>query len=79
MVTCTLSILGYYALMLFDSGSTQSFISIFFVSQAGFTVEPLLHVWSVDTPVGVDLVTENRVKDGQVIIAGRTISVVLKI
>ena len=38
-----------------------------------------MHVLSVGIPVGVDLVTENRVKDGQVVIAGRTIRVDLKV
>ena len=38
-----------------------------------------MHVLSVDTPAEVDLVTKNRVKDGQVVIAGRTIHVDLKV
>jgi len=50
-----------------------------FVSQTGFTVEPLLYVLYVSTPVGVDLVIENRIKDGQVIVAGQIISVDLKV
>ncbi|XP_022973318.1 uncharacterized protein LOC111471874 [Cucurbita maxima] len=71
--TCTLSILGHFALTLFDSGSTHSFVSLPFVKQAGFVVEPLIHILSVGTPAGVDLVTKNRVKDGQMVIAGQTI------
>ena len=70
MVTGTLSILGHFALTLFDSGSTHSFVSLPFVSQAGFVVEPLMHVLSVGTTARVDLVTENRLKDGQAVIAG---------
>ena len=38
-----------------------------------------MHVLSVGTPAGVDLVTKNRVKDGQVVIVGRTIHVDLKV
>ena len=49
IVTCTLSILGHFTLMLFDSGSTHSFVSSPFVSQAGFVIEPLMHVLSVGT------------------------------
>ncbi|KAG7018141.1 LRR receptor-like serine/threonine-protein kinase EFR, partial [Cucurbita argyrosperma subsp. argyrosperma] len=36
-------------------------------------------VVTVGTPAGVDLVTKNRVKDGQVVIAGQTIHVDLKV
>ena len=50
-----------------------------FVSEAGFVVEPLMLVLSVGTPAGVDLVTKNRVKDGKVVIAGRTINIDLKV
>ena len=70
VVTGTLSILGHFALTLFNSSSTHSFVSLPFVSQARFVVEPLMHVLSVGTLEGVDLVTKNRVKDGQVVIAG---------
>ena len=38
-----------------------------------------MHALSVGTPTGVDLVTKNRVKDGQVVIAGQTIHVDLKV
>ena len=79
MVTGTLSILGHFALTLFDSSSTHSFVSLPFVKQARFVVEPLMHVLSVGILVGVDLVTKNRVKDGQVVIAGQTIHVDLKV
>ena len=79
VVTGILSILGHFAFTLFDLGSTHSFVSLPFISQAGFAIEPLLHVLSVGTRVGVGLVTENRVKDRQVVIAGRTIKVDLKV
>ena len=64
-----LSIIGHYALTLFDSGITRSFIFVPFSSQVGFQLEPLLHVLSVSTTTGVDLVVNDRVKDGQVIVA----------
>ena len=51
-VTGTLSVFGHLALTLFDSGSTHSFISTVFVSQAKFVLEPLLHGFSVGTPAG---------------------------
>ena len=75
VVIGTLSILGHYALTLFDSGFSRSFISVPFFSQAGFQLEPLLHVLSVSTPTRVDLVFNDRVKDGQVIVARWTFSV----
>ena len=55
------------------------FISMLFVSQVGFTIEPLLHVLSISILVGVDLVAGNTVKDRQVIVAEWTINVDLKI
>ena len=38
-----------------------------------------MHVLSVGTPARVDLVRKNRVKDRQVVIAGQTIHVDLKV
>ena len=55
VVTGMLSILGHFALTLFDSVSTHSFVSFAFVSQAGFVVEHLMHVLSVGTLAEVDL------------------------
>ncbi|XP_022983415.1 uncharacterized protein LOC111482025 [Cucurbita maxima] len=78
-VTGTLSIIRHFELTLFESGSTHSFVALPFVKQAGFVVEPLMHALSVGTQAGVDLVTKNRVKDGQVVIAGQTIHVDLKV
>ncbi|KAA0067909.1 putative polyprotein [Cucumis melo var. makuwa] len=49
IVTGTLPVLGHYALVLFDSGSSHSFSSVF-VSHACLEVEPLEHVLSVSTP-----------------------------
>ncbi|TYK24242.1 putative Retrotransposon protein [Cucumis melo var. makuwa] len=50
VVTGTLSILGHYAAMLFDSGSSHSFISSVFVQHVGLEVELLSGVLSVSTP-----------------------------
>ena len=52
VVTGTLPILGHYAFTLFDSGSMHSFISMPFVAQAGYELEPLLHELFVSTPTG---------------------------
>ena len=79
VVTGTLSVLGDLAFTLFDSGSTHSFISMPFVLQAGFELEPLLHKMFVSTPLGVDLVSRHRVKDDQVIIGNQTLSVDLMV
>ncbi|KAA0045460.1 ty3-gypsy retrotransposon protein [Cucumis melo var. makuwa] len=54
VVTGTLSILGYYAFVLFDSGSSHSFISSVFVQHVGLEVEPLSCVLSVSIPSGED-------------------------
>ncbi|KAA0054268.1 gag protease polyprotein [Cucumis melo var. makuwa] len=50
VVTGTLPVLGHYALVLFDSGSSHSFISSAFVLHARLEVDPLHHVLSVSTP-----------------------------
>ena len=78
-MTGTLSILGHFALTLFDSGSTHSFISTNFVSQAGIVLEPLLHDCLVGTPAGVDMVSAYRVKDGHVVISGVSLGVDLMV
>ncbi|KAA0048090.1 hypothetical protein E6C27_scaffold385G001650 [Cucumis melo var. makuwa] len=52
VVTGTLPVLWHYALVLFDSGSSYSFISYAFVLHARLEVEPLYHVLSVSTPSG---------------------------
>ncbi|KAA0032717.1 hypothetical protein E6C27_scaffold853G00560 [Cucumis melo var. makuwa] len=54
VVTGTLLILGHYAFVLFDSGSSHSFISFVFVQHVGLEVEPLNGVLSVSTPSGED-------------------------
>ena len=50
VVTGTLPVLRHFALTLFDSGSSHSFISSLFVTHACLEVEPLDYVLSVSTP-----------------------------
>ncbi|TYK05231.1 gag-protease polyprotein [Cucumis melo var. makuwa] len=60
MVTATLPILGHYAFVLFDSGSSHSFISSVFVQHVGLEVEPLGSVLSVSTPSGEVLLLKKK-------------------
>ena len=46
-------------------------------SETGFELEPLLHVWSASNPKRVDIVTKDRVKNDQAIVADQTLSAVL--
>ncbi|KAL0546449.1 hypothetical protein IC582_016357 [Cucumis melo] len=77
VVTGTLPVLGHYALVLFDSGSSHSFISSAFVSHARLGVEPLRHVLSVSTPSGECMLSKEKVKACQIEIAGHVIEVTL--
>ncbi|KAA0046085.1 pol protein [Cucumis melo var. makuwa] len=77
VVTGTLPVLGHYALVLFDSGSSHSFISSAFVSHAHLEVEPLHHVLSVSTPSGECMLSRETVKACQIEIAGHVIEVTL--
>ncbi|KAL0541249.1 hypothetical protein IC582_021291 [Cucumis melo] len=77
VVTGTLPVLGHYALVLFDSGSSHSFISSAFVSHARLEVEPLHHVLSVSTPSGECMLSKEKVKACQIEIAGHAIEVTL--
>ncbi|KAA0037817.1 pol protein [Cucumis melo var. makuwa] len=77
VVTGTLPILGHYALVLFDSGSSHSFISSAFVLHARLEVEPLHHVLSVSTPSGECMLSKEKVKACQIEIAGHVIEVTL--
>ncbi|KAL0549645.1 hypothetical protein IC582_014132 [Cucumis melo] len=77
VVTGTLPVLGHYALVLFDSGSSHSFISSAFVLHARLEVEPLHHVLSVSTPSGKCMMSKERVKACQIEIAGHVIEVTL--
>ncbi|KAL0533979.1 hypothetical protein IC582_028255 [Cucumis melo] len=77
VVTGTLPVLGHYALVLFDSGSSHSFISSAFVLHARLEVEPLHHVLSVSTPSGECMLSKEKVKACQIEIAGHLIEVTL--
>ncbi|KAL0536730.1 hypothetical protein IC582_025690 [Cucumis melo] len=77
VVTGTLPVLGHYALVLFDSGSSHSFISSAFVLHACLEVEPLHHVLSVSTPSGECMLSKEKVKACQIEIAGHVIEVTL--
>ncbi|KAL0555972.1 hypothetical protein IC582_004475 [Cucumis melo] len=77
VVTGTLPVLGHYALVLFDSGSSHSFISSAFVSHARLEVEPLPHVLSVSTLSGECMLSKEKVKACQIEIAGHVIEVTL--
>ncbi|KAL0534457.1 hypothetical protein IC582_028748 [Cucumis melo] len=77
VVTGTLPVLGHYALVLFDSGSSHSFISSVFVLHARLEVEPLHHVLSVSTPFGECMLSKEKVKACQIEIAGHVIEVTL--
>ncbi|KAL0543546.1 hypothetical protein IC582_018644 [Cucumis melo] len=77
VVTGTLPVLGHYALVLFDSGSSHSFISSTFVLHARLEVEPLQHALSVSTPSGECMLSKEKVKTCQIEIAGHVIEVTL--
>ncbi|KAA0036201.1 gag protease polyprotein [Cucumis melo var. makuwa] len=77
VVTGTLPVLGHYALVLFDSGSSHSFISSAFVLHARLEVEPLHHVLLVSTPSGECMLSKEKVKACQIEIAGHVIEVTL--
>ncbi|KAL0536191.1 hypothetical protein IC582_025130 [Cucumis melo] len=77
VVTGTFPVLGHYALVLFDSGSSHSFISSAFVLHARLEVEPLHHVLSVSTPSGECMMSKEKVKACQIEIAGHVIEVTL--
>ncbi|TYJ95917.1 pol protein [Cucumis melo var. makuwa] len=77
VVTGTLPVLGHYALVLFDLGSSHSFISSAFVLHARLEVEPLHHVLSLSTPSGECMLSKEKVKACQIEIAGHVIEVTL--
>ncbi|KAA0054234.1 gag protease polyprotein [Cucumis melo var. makuwa] len=77
VVIGTLSMLGHYALVLFDSGSSHSFISSAFVLHARLEVEPLYHVLSVSTPSRESMLSKEKVKACQIEIVGHVIEVSL--
>ncbi|KAA0061214.1 gag protease polyprotein [Cucumis melo var. makuwa] len=77
VVTGTLPILGHYAFVLFDSGSSHSFISSVFVQHVGLEVEPLGSVMSVSTPSGEVLLSKEKIKACRVEIANHVLDVTL--
>ncbi|KAA0059723.1 pol protein [Cucumis melo var. makuwa] len=77
VVTGTLPILGHYAFVLFDSGSSHSFISSVFVQHVGLEVEPLGSVLSVSTPSGEVLLSKEQIKACWVEIANHMLDVTL--
>ncbi|XP_050935678.1 uncharacterized protein LOC107991992 [Cucumis melo] len=77
MVTSTLPILGNYALVLFDSRSSHSFISLVFVRQMGLEVELLGSILSVSTPSGEVMLSKDKVKACQIEIANHVLEVTL--
>ncbi|TYK20945.1 ty3-gypsy retrotransposon protein [Cucumis melo var. makuwa] len=77
VVIGTPPVLGHYALVLFDSGSSHSFISSAFVLHALLEVEPLHHVLSVSTPSGECMLSKEKVKGCQIEITGHVIDVTL--
>ncbi|TYK03198.1 DNA/RNA polymerases superfamily protein [Cucumis melo var. makuwa] len=62
VVTGTLPILRHYAFVLFDFGSSHSFISSVFVQHVGLEVELLGSVLSVSTPSGENLLSKEKIK-----------------
>ncbi|KAA0058528.1 DNA/RNA polymerases superfamily protein [Cucumis melo var. makuwa] len=77
MVTGTLPILGHYAFVLFDSGSSHSFIFSVFVQHMGLEVEPLGSVLSVSTPSGEVQLSNEKIKACQVEIGNHMLDVTL--
>ena len=61
--------LGHYALVLFDYGSSDSFISSVFVLHAYLGVKPLDHVLSVSTPSKESMLSKEKIKACQIEIA----------
>ncbi|MDV3143346.1 MAG: aspartyl protease family protein, partial [Sweet potato little leaf phytoplasma] len=77
VVTGTIPILDHYDFVLFDSGSTYSFISATFVNQANLELKPLGYVLSVSTPAGVTLLASEAAKGCQMLVSDRLMDVTL--
>ncbi|KAA0053355.1 gag protease polyprotein [Cucumis melo var. makuwa] len=77
VVKGTLPILGHYAFVLFDSRSSNSFISSMFVQYVGLEVKPLGSVLSVSTPSGEVLLSKENIKACRVEIANHMLDVTL--
>jgi len=76
-VAGTLLVLQHYAFVLFDSGSTHSFVSDAFVRQACVELEPLGFELCVATPSGVSMLASSRVKHGQIQISDEILEATL--
>ncbi|XP_038875005.1 uncharacterized protein LOC120067526 [Benincasa hispida] len=77
MVTGTFPILGHYALVLFDSDSSHSFISSIFIKHAMLRSEPLPFALSISTPSGEIMLATKKDKACQVEIANHALDVTL--
>ncbi|TYK21578.1 gag protease polyprotein [Cucumis melo var. makuwa] len=77
VVTGTLPILRHYAFVLFDSGSSHSFISSVFVQHVGLEVEPLGSIFSVSTPSREVLLSKEKIRACRVEIANHMLDVTL--
>ncbi|KAA0043302.1 gag protease polyprotein [Cucumis melo var. makuwa] len=77
VVTGTLPLLGHYALVLFDSGSSHSFISLDFVRQMGLEVEPLGSILFISTPSREVMLSKDQIKTCQVKVANHVLDMAL--
>ena len=77
VVTGTLPILGHVALILFDLGSSNSFISSIFVQHMSLEVESLSYMLSVSTSFGEIMLSRKKIKACQIEIAEHVLDVTL--
>ena len=77
MVTGTRPILGHFAFMFFDSGSSHSFISSIFVQHMCLEVKPLSSILYVSTPSGEVILSKEKIKACQVEVANHVLDVTL--
>ena len=77
IVIGTLPVFGHLAYVLFDSGSTHSFVFDEFVELAHLEKVPLETILSVSTPTHELLMATHRVKGGSVTVSGRVIEAAL--
>jgi hypothetical protein len=73
VVTGIVPILGFEALVLFDSGATHSFVSVVFVRLSRLVVRTLKSGLAVTTPVGKTVVCKRVVCECPVSICGRVL------
>ncbi|OMO55593.1 reverse transcriptase [Corchorus capsularis] len=70
VVTGMVLVSSVYALTLFDTGASHSFVSPAFVEKLGVIVEPLDFEFVIDTPTGVDVLVNQVRKSCIVVIEG---------